>query len=1266
MDNVLKIASMNCRGIGEAKKRRDVFGYLRDLNYSFYLLQDTHFTPSTEARIKSEWGFHAYFSSFSSNSRGVAILVNNNVEYKLLNVVKDINGNFIILHVNMFEKEFLIVNIYGPNNDSPEFYVQLEEIVERIGHTEHIIFGGDWNLVRNFELDCCNYLRQNNVNACKQVDDMSNSLNLVDIWRELNPSIKRYTWRRPTPVQQSRLDYFLITDILAHFTKNVDILPGYRSDHSLISLTFAFGPEHKNNTFWKFNTSLLNDNNYLQLVNNTIKETIEEYAALAYCRDELHNITLSDITFTITDQLFLEVLLMKIRANTISFSFEKNKSTRQTETKLIEEIERLERLDISNEENKQLLEESKEELVRIREHRMKGVFLRSRARWVENGEKVTKYFCGLEKRNYINKSINKLELRNGECTRDKDLILSEVYNFYNLLYTKREVEDVEISGLVEDMPVLSDEQANSLEGELTLDELSFALKEMKHSKSPGSDGFPSEFFKVFWRQLGILVLRSLNEGYRKGELSTTQKEGVIICLPKTDTGREKIKNWRPITLLNTVYKLASTCIANRLKTVLPLLIHEDQTGFMQNRYIGDNIRLIYDIINHLTHTNSPGLLLCLDFEKAFDSLDWSFLVKVLIAFGFKEDFCKWIATFYQNIKSSISLNGNISRWFEVGRGCRQGDPISPYIFILCAEVMAIMLRENLNIKGIKINDIETKITQYADDSEILLEGDRNSFEESMRIVDTFGRASGLNLNVNKTNAIWLGSKRNSDVKYMPHLNIVWNPIKFKILGIWFTNDLKECLQLNLNDKFAEIRQLYKIWSKRQLTPLGRIAVLKSLILSKLIYLWMLLPNPPDNIIDDIQSSILSFIWNKKNDKIKRNTAFQNIENGGIGIPDLRNFIKGLKITWIRKIRSSNHKWNLIFLSVNPMCNNLKYFGSNFCENYNFNNNMFWNNVFADYKEFYGCIKIESIEDFLAEPIFHNKMFNVNGSCFYFDNWFQKGVHVVNDLYDSNTGNFLSFQEFTTKFNIQERNFLKFNGCINTIRMSMRKAGFVLDRNLIVSEHNSALKTLYSIQKGSKLYYDVLISKGLKPKYCTTWENKLTEVFEWKKIFDHVKNIKEKKLQWFQIRVMSRILGTNVTLFSMNMRNDNLCTFCLNSRESIEHIFCDCTVSTLFWDNLILTLKNNNLVKNDFVMDKKIALFGFSSSISLNSILYYVVLLARFFIYRCRCEESLPTLQCFLRYLTYNYKVLLTINMKKLDTHAFVEKWSDWLCVMVDT
>ena len=161
------------------------------------------------------------------------------------------------------------------------------------------------------------------------------------------------------------------------------------------------------------------------------------------------------------------------------------------------------------------------------------------------------------------------------------------------------------------------------------------MKNMKNAKNPGTDGFGADFVKCFWKQLRPFVVRGSNDAFKDGELSTTQEEGVIICVPKGDKPGYYIKNWRPMSLLNVIYKIGSSSIANIIVfTVLPTLIDDDQTGFISNRYIGDNIRLIYDLINYLNQKGLPGLLLCPDFEKAFDSLDWQFMFKVLNYAGF--------------------------------------------------------------------------------------------------------------------------------------------------------------------------------------------------------------------------------------------------------------------------------------------------------------------------------------------------------------------------------------------------------------------------------------------------------------------------------------------------------------------------------------------------------------------------------------------------------------------------------------------------------
>ena len=145
-----------------------------------------------------------------------------------------------------------------------------------------------------------------------------------------------------------------------------------------------------------------------------------------------------------------------------------------------------------------------------------------------------------------------------------------------------------------------------------------------------------EFFKFFWVDIGAFILRSINYGYKNGSLSVTQKQGLITCLPKPNKSRLSLKNWRPISLLNVVYKLASSVIANRVKQTLQDIIHENQKGFIAGRFIGENIRLIYDVLFETKQQNIPGLILSIDFEKAFDTVSWKFISKTLDYFNFGE------------------------------------------------------------------------------------------------------------------------------------------------------------------------------------------------------------------------------------------------------------------------------------------------------------------------------------------------------------------------------------------------------------------------------------------------------------------------------------------------------------------------------------------------------------------------------------------------------------------------------------------------------
>ena len=634
-----------------------------------------------ESYVKNEWGYKIFMAGLTSNKRGVMILLNNNFQHDIGRIVTDPNGNFLILEITIKGKKFTLVNIYGPNEDRPQFYDNIRQKIEEFDNDRAIICG-DWNLIIDPVLDCENYKHINNPKARGVVKELLDDMDYMDAYRLINDDKKGFTWRKLNPEKkQARLDYFLINfDTFVHLD-DCQIVPGYRSDHSGVLLKLDFFEQARGKGYWKFNNSLLKDKKYIKIVKDTINEVLSLHlkeTKVANNENENNNNNNDrdqNKEFIINDQLLLETILMMIRGETIKYSSFKKKKQIEEEKQLEKEIENIEAKITNNlneitEEDINILEEKKNALSELRKVKTEGVMLRSRCRYEELGEKPSGYFLNLENRNFMDKVINKLVDINGEEYNNSADILNLQKQYYHDLYKDEiRIDDVTINDLIgENSCKLDNEESNNLEGEITYEELGNALKNMKNSKSPGMDGFTAEFFKFFWIDLGKFILRSVNYAYKNDSLSVTQSQGIITCIPKPNKPRQFLKNWRPISLLNVIYKLMSSVIANRLKAVLNKLINNDQKGFISGRYIGENIRTVYDILFETKQQNIPGLLVSVDFQQAFDTVSWKFIDKTLDYFNFGPSIKKWIKLFQTGAQSCILQNGHLSESFTLQRG----------------------------------------------------------------------------------------------------------------------------------------------------------------------------------------------------------------------------------------------------------------------------------------------------------------------------------------------------------------------------------------------------------------------------------------------------------------------------------------------------------------------------------------------------------------------------------------------------------------------
>ena len=774
----ISICSLNVRGLADARKRKDLFMWLRNKKYNIYCLQDIHCDTKKQNLFRNEWGGEALFSSIASNSRGVAVLFSNNFEYSIVSQLRDDHGNLLGVKLNVEDQNIGLITLYGPNRDDPLFYRhELSNMIQLLDANSYIVCG-DFNLVQNQDIDTQGYLHENNRKASVELKTLKELNNLTDPWRSSYPDKREYTWRNPSNSKTGRLDFFLVSDHFMPLVMDTIISFGYKTDHSLVTLFIKISDFRPGKGFWKLNVSLLRDASYIALIKSIITETASEYNK---------NVPINCNEQIIDDNLFWETLKMKIRSASIKYSSQLKRDKAKEQKYLETSINILERgLFNARNEVRNLYQQYKSKLEAIRESLLEGAMIRSRSRWLELGEKPTKYFCGLEKRNYTNKSIRKLVLENNEILVSPKDILDQQRLFYKSLYTSRnkDVDTDIIKNFVNQfcLKKLSDDERETFEKEITEDEIKLAMKGMKQNKSPGSDGLPIEFYKMFWPDIGRFLINSYHHSYRTGTLSINQKRGIITCIPKSSKNRTLLKNWRPISLLNSDYKLISNVFANRIKIFLPKLIHSDQKGFIQDRFIGENTRLVYDIIQNLKENNKSGILLLLDFEKAFDSVEWRFIEQTLTAFNFGQYFLDWFKILYHGSESCVINNGTYSEFFRLERGCRQGDPISPYLFILASEILANSIRVNNSISGIRIKNIEFKLGQYADDTFIFLNDSRQSLLSTINCLDVFKQYSGLKINLDKCEMIWLGNKRGSLDELLPGIKV---SSEFKLLGIKF-------------------------------------------------------------------------------------------------------------------------------------------------------------------------------------------------------------------------------------------------------------------------------------------------------------------------------------------------------------------------------------------------------------------------------------------------------------------------------------------------
>ena len=888
---------LNFRGLQDYKKRCNSFFWLKQkvngLCPGINIISETHCAKKNITSWWQQWSSredNSIWSPGKTNKKGVAILISDEFRrahpsLKISHVKIDPNGRYIKCIMSFENLKFRLLGVYAPNNplERITFFNGLRDILDD-GIDAENVFGGDWNCALNPLIDRYNCIKSNDLGNY-DLNLLCDILDIEDIWRRRNPDKREYSWSGRG--KKSRIDFCLTSISLNSQIKDIFYSVAPYTDHDAINVIIDLNEAKRGPGVWKMNTQHLLNPKYKERLTDLWEKWIgkkNEYIDIKRWWD-----------------------LGKRHIKSFSISFAKEMSMQSNAQ--IRDLE--EKIDLRKKANADYdrLQKQYEDIFSLKAN---GARIRSRLKDFEDGEKSTKYFYGLEKKNAKEKTWTEIFDKHGNTVTGLRNIQSRQLEFYEELYRTQgltnDSKDYDFFfDNLDQSKKLSEDSKVLLDSDINTSEICKALKKMPNNKSPGPDGICVEFYKIYWNLVGSDLIEVLKKGLDDQELAYSQYLASIILLYKKGP-RPDIRNWRPISLLNCDYKLLSKVLAERLKKVLSEIISPEQRGCVPGRYIGENIRLVEDMIYEIEQGNIPAVLLQLDQEKAFDRIEWDWLFKVLAHFNFGETFIGHLKTLYKNAKSCIITNGYQSRYFEVSRGIRQGDSLSALLFIIQFEPLLAKIRAEKDIKGISVNlrntniSIDTKGCQYVDDTNSFI-SDIESTKKYFELIGKFEKLSGSKVNIDKTVCMSLNGGNKLDME-LKSLKIKLSNGPEKVLGVPIGKNTDN-FDAYWEDLIGKIEKKLRVWRTRSLSYEGKVLLIRSVGVSQILYAAEM------KVVDQahikkINEILFDFLWSGKNIKIKREICYLPKNLGGLNMIDLEKVIKVKRVNWIiRFLKESN-------------------------------------------------------------------------------------------------------------------------------------------------------------------------------------------------------------------------------------------------------------------------------------------------------------------------------------------------------------------------
>jgi len=1171
----IRFLSWNVKGLNGPIKRARIFQQLKRLKPDVAFLQETHLRRSDHARLRTNWVSQCFHSAFNARSRGVAILINKRLNFTVSDVSADTQGRYLVVTGTLRQTPVVLVNIYAPNWDNPNFANNLLSSLPCL-NTHRLILGGDLNCVMDPLLDRSSPRTQQQSAMAKAFSVFMQANGCVDPWRDQNPHGKTFSFYSNPHNTFSRIDYFFIDRSFLSAVESCEYTTIVISDHAALFVDINFSICQKERPLWRFNSLLLSDKAFCKNISDSIDLFIS-----------------TNSTQGTSASLLWETLKAFLRGQIISYSILANKNKQlqfSNISKTISSIDRDLASDPTPELHKKRLDlQAQADLVTT--SAAEELLLKTRGLYFEYGEKSSRLMAHQLRRQTAARLIPQVKDDSGLLQSIPSNVNEAFVAFYSSLYKSEFPSNTSnmtkfISNL--DNPTIDLEDAKTMDQPLEIEELIQSIKLMQNNKTPGPDGFPVEFYKAFIAKLTPLLINMYNESLTDGSLPPTLTQATISLILKKDKDPTDCGSYRPISLLNVDSKLLAKILATRLEHFLPKIISEEQTGFIRNRHSFSNVRKLLNIIHSPSPSNTPEAVIALDAEKAFDRVEWTYLFAVLKKFGFGDTFISWIQLLYTSPKASVCTNNFRSAYFPLTRGTRQGCPLSPLLFAVAMEPLSIHLRTSHLFSGVMRGESEYRVSLYADDLLLYLSDPVSATPHILSILRNFGTFSGYKLNYNKSEFYPINSSASQITQVEVPFRI--SPLGFKYLGIQITDSFSSLRSSNFTPLIDRLKSDLHRWDGLPLSLAGRIQSVKMMILPKLSYLFQCIPIfLPKSFFKSLDQMISTFVWQGKRPRIKCHVLQRNRENGGLALP---NFIYYYWAANIQKIsywlRSSLTDWCLLEArSCRLTCLPALIYSKLPLSPSKFTLNPVVIATLKIWTQFRTHFKY--IESSINGPIDNNHLFPPSTLDSAFSLWKYRGLVKFSDLFHDNR--FDSFETIRNKYDLPQNNLFRYFQIRHYIQTYYPSYPDL--------PRDQPWEYLFTIRPGRKGFISDIYSfiseldTTSLVKTKNKWETELEEDFPdewWTRAIGRINTSTTcARLGLIQFKIFHRLHYCKSKLAAIYPDVEDKCDRCTLSPANLTHMFWTCPKLYTFWTTIFEIL--SEVLSIDLEPSPQTAIFG---------------------------------------------------------------------------